>query len=85
MSKTTESGKFLRDETIKIASDPKYDDYQRGLASIFTRFLIKNLVEVVLTLNQVINLQINFRDKLLENLRERKFIHLLETMFGLLI
>ena len=30
--KRTQSDKVLRDKAFKIASDPKYDDYQRGLA-----------------------------------------------------
>ena len=30
----TQSDKVLRDKAFKIASDPKYDDYQRGLASM---------------------------------------------------
>ena len=29
--KRTQWDKFLRDKTFKIANDPKYDDYQRGL------------------------------------------------------
>ena len=32
--KRTQSDKVLRDKAFKIASDPKYDGYQRGLASI---------------------------------------------------
>ena len=35
LAKGTQSeDKFIRDKTFKIASDPEYDDYQRGLASI---------------------------------------------------
>ena len=30
--KRTQSDKFLKDKAFKIASDLKYDDYQRGLA-----------------------------------------------------
>ena len=32
--KRTQSDKFLRDKSFKIASDTKYDGYQRGLASL---------------------------------------------------
>ena len=32
--KRTQSDKDLKDKTFKIASDPKYDGYQRGLASM---------------------------------------------------
>ena len=34
LTKRTQSDKILRDKAFKIASDPKYDGYQRGLASI---------------------------------------------------
>ena len=30
----TQSDKVIRDKAFKIASDPKYDGYQRGLASM---------------------------------------------------
>ena len=34
LTKRTQSDKVLRDKAFKIASDPKYDGYQRGLASM---------------------------------------------------
>ena len=37
----TQSDKVLRDKAFKIASDPKYDVYQRGLASIVYKFFDK--------------------------------------------
>ena len=55
LAKRTQSGKVLKDKAFKIASDLKYDGYQRGLASMFTSFLVKNLVEVVSLMNQIIN------------------------------
>ena len=33
-AKRTQSDKVLRDEVFKIASDPKYNGYQRGLATM---------------------------------------------------
>ena len=66
-AKRTQSDKVLRDEVFKIASDPKYNGYQRGL------------------LSQITNSQINFIGRLLENSRDEKFIHFLETIFGVLI
>ena len=39
--KRTQSDKFLRDKAFKIASDPKYDGYQRGLASMVYKFFDK--------------------------------------------
>ena len=42
LAKRTQSDKFLRDKAFKIASDPKYDGYQRGLVSMVYRFFDKN-------------------------------------------
>ena len=39
--KRTQSDKVLKDKAFKIASDPKYDGYQRGLASMIYRFFDK--------------------------------------------
>ena len=39
--KRTQSDKSLKDKAFKIASDPKYDGYQRGLASIVHKFFDK--------------------------------------------
>ena len=37
----TKSDKVLRDKVYDIASNPKYDDYQRGLASMVYKFFDK--------------------------------------------
>ena len=37
----TQSDKFLREKAFKISSDPKYDGYQRGLASMVYNFFDK--------------------------------------------
>ena len=36
LEKRTQSDKVLRDKTFKIAKNPKYNGYQRGLASIIS-------------------------------------------------
>ena len=41
LTKRTHSDKVLRDKAFKIASDPKYDGYQRGLASMVYKFFDK--------------------------------------------
>ena len=41
LTKRNQPDKFLRDKTFKIASDPKYDGYQRGLASMVYTFFDK--------------------------------------------
>ena len=65
--KRAQSDKVLKDKAFKIASDPNYDGYQRGLASMVYKFLIKSLNEVVSLMNQVINQKMNFKNQLLEN------------------
>ena len=39
--KRTQSDKVLKNKTFKIASDPKYIGYQRGLASVVYKFFDK--------------------------------------------
>ena len=41
LTKRAQSGKVLKDKAFKIASDPKYDRYQRGLASMVYEFFDK--------------------------------------------
>ena len=67
LAKRTQSDKVLRDKAFKIASDPKYNGYQRGLALMVYKLknlveviFIKNLVEVSLLMNQMINCQMSF-------------------------
>ena len=42
LAKRTAADKVLRDKAFKIASDQKYDGYQRGLASMVCTFFDKN-------------------------------------------
>ena len=66
--KRTQSDK---DNVFKIASNPKYDGYQRGLASMVYMFFDKKS-KVVLLMNQIINCQMNFINQLLKNLKKKK-------------
>ena len=45
----TQSDKVLRDKAFKTASDPKYDGYQRGLASMVYKFFDKTSSGSVIT------------------------------------
>ena len=42
LAKRIATDKVLRDKAFKIVSDPKYDVYQRGLASVAYKFFDKN-------------------------------------------
>ena len=41
LAKRTQSGRLLRGKAFKIASNPKYDGYQRGVASVVHTFFDK--------------------------------------------
>ena len=41
LERRTQSDKVLRDKGFKVASNPKYDGYQRGLASMVYKFFDK--------------------------------------------
>ena len=51
--KRTQSDKMLRDKAFKIASDPKYDSYQRGLASMVYKFCDKKSSGSEITTNEL--------------------------------
>ena len=42
LAKRTQSDKVFRDKAFNVARDPKYDGYQRGLASMVYKFFDKN-------------------------------------------
>ena len=73
LERRTQSDKVLNDKAFEISDNPKYDGYQRGLASMVYRFFDKKQKEVILNPCQIkSNLLINFINQLLENLRKRK-------------
>ena len=82
--KRTQSDKVLKDNIFKIANDRNYDGYERGLASMVYRFFDKESKGSGIINEPIINWQINFINQLLENLKKEKFIHFLETIFGVL-
>ena len=63
MPRRTGSDKVLRDNAFNVAKNPKYDEYQRGFASI--NFLIKNLL--VLPLHMQINLLLKVKLQQINN------------------
>ena len=63
LTKRTESDKFLRDKAFKIANNPKYNGYERGLASMVYKFFDKTSTY----LRKINNLLMNFINQLLGN------------------
>ena len=56
LTRRTASDNVLRDNAFNIAKNPKYDGYQRGLASMVYKFLIKNHKVVVVLKMKLINM-----------------------------
>ena len=56
LTRRTASDKMLRYKAFNIAKNPKYDGYQRGLASIIYKFFDKQTYGGVATLGQSENL-----------------------------
>ena len=81
LKRRTFSDKFLREKAFNIAKNPKYDEYQRGLASMFINFLIKS-TQVVVLMNNYLK---NCTNQLFETLKKEHFILDLKTIFGVLI
>ena len=55
LKRRTFSDKILRDKALNIAKYPKYDGYQRGVASIvYNFFLIKNPLRLQINLLQAV-------------------------------
>ena len=95
--KRTGADKVLRDKAYDIASNPKYDGYQRGLASIVYNFFdkkstgsgfkkLKNTTKSTAELSALARnssiLAVNFINLLLENLIKEKCIHNLKIIYG---
>ena len=97
LAKRTQSDKVLRDKAFKIASDPKYDAYQKGLASMIYKFLDKKSASLNKSsgrgivnepnsqLANELHKSIIKKKKLLKIIKKEKFIHFLETIFGVLV
>ena len=85
--KRTQSDKILKDKAFKIASNPKYDGYQRGLASMVYKFFDKKSKGSGIVTNEP-NYQLanELHKPIIRQFKKRKkFIHHLETISGVLI
>ena len=79
LAKITTSDKVLRDKAFKIAINPKYDGYQRGLASMVYKFFDKKTKGSGMTtlannllLNRISSQLKNYTNQLLENFKKRR-------------
>ena len=54
LTKRTVADKILKNKAFDIAKDPKYDGYQRGLASMVYKFLTQKLLHLIKNLKEVV-------------------------------
>ena len=78
LARRTASDKTLRDKAFNITRNPRYDGYQRGLASVVYKVLIKSLQVAVLICLQIMSVLWNYlknnTNQLLENFKKEEFI-----------
>ena len=86
LAKRTAADKVLRDKAFKIASDQKYDGYQRGLASMVYKFFDKKSQGSGLANNEEnIQLADELHKPIIGKFKKERCIHHLETTFGVWI
>ena len=83
LPKRTAADKVLRDKAFKIASDQKYDGYQRGLASMVYKFFDKKSSGSGLANNnENIQLANELHRPIIKNLIKERYILHCKTIFG---
>ena len=85
LANRTQSDKVLRDKAFKIASDPKYDGYQRGLASMVYKFFDKKSSGSGIDNEPDCQLANRLYKPIIRKFKKEKVIQLLKTIFGVLI
>ena len=85
LPKRTAADKVLRGKAFKIASDQKYDGYQRGLASMVYKFFDKKSSGSRLAnKNENIQLANELHKPIIKKFNKRCILHL-KTIFGVFI
>ena len=73
LKRRTASDKVLRDKAFNVAKNPKYDGYQRGLASMVYKFFDKKLkgsgVNIEVKHNEQLSLEL--QEPIIRNLKKR--------------
>ena len=78
------SDKILCDKAFNIAKNPKYDEYDRGLATMVYIFFDKKNASGAI-INEIISNKELDTNQLLKNLKNEKFTHFLQKIFGVLV
>ena len=83
LEKRTQSNIFLKNKALKIASNPKYNGYERGLASIVYKFFDKKSKGSGLKENQ--QLANELYKPIIRKFKKRKVYSSFRIIFGVLI
>ena len=78
----------MRDKAFNIAKNPKYDGYQRGLASMVYKFFDKKSTGSGVAndkIKQNLQLTKELHKPIIRNFKEEQFILDLKAIFGVLI
>ena len=94
LKRRTTADNVLRDKAFNIAKNPKYDGYQRGLASMFYKFFDEKTKGSGITLAnksaiksipQNEQLAAELHKPIIRKFKKGKYIQLSKTIFGLQI
>ena len=85
LTNRTESDKVLNDETFKIASNLKYDGYERGLASMVDNFFDKKSESRGIKSMSNQQLADELHEPIIRKFKRQKFYSSFKTIFGELI
>ena len=87
VARRTASDKVIRDNAFNVAKNPKYDEYQRGLASMVYSFFDKKSTGSGVNISSEFNKQLakELHKTIIRKFKKRKFILDLEIIFGVLI
>ena len=85
LAKRTQSDKVLKDKAFKIASDSKYDGYQRGLASMVYKLFDKKSKGSGIANETYYQLANELHKTIIRKFKKRKVSSFLETIFAVLI
>ena len=86
LTKGTVADKILKNRAFDIVKDPKYDGYQRGLASMVYNFIDSKVsgsgAKLIPENEQLAN---ELHKPIIKNLKKEKYIQHLKIIFGVLI
>ena len=83
LARRTESDKVLRDNAFEIASDPKYDGYQRRLASMIYDIFDKKSSGSGTATEPNYQLANELHRQIIKKCKKRKVYSYFETIFGM--